>query len=193
MCGGPRRRGPRWNPFNLAPCPSFSRHSAVGVSHWVAHSKVVQSITSTFRLIAGRFMSKYIVLTICGAALLFIGLGVYVRNSTESIQKHPKMYCYDTFRGPINSALYIESLRDSADFLQYYHIWEKGGIPVGNFPLNGLDPDSPVFVQRYVGADSALAEVVNYYQSPLKSRPYMLRCYVYSHTLHASFPKYRTQ
>jgi len=71
------------------------------------------------------------------------------------------MYCYDTFSGPINSTLYIESLKDSADFLHYYRELSIGKIPIGNFPLNGLDPDLPVYVQGYVNNDTSIAEVVN--------------------------------
>ncbi|WP_460503010.1 hypothetical protein [Hymenobacter agri] len=136
---------------------------------------------------------KVTVVVIGAAILLFMVLRFYSRYSNESIQAHPKMYCYDSFRGVINSALYVEHSRDTADFIQYYRIWEKGGNPVGNFPLNGLDPDSPVYVQRYLGADSVLAEVVSYYQSPMKSRPFMLWCYVYGRTLHALPPKYPTK
>ena len=101
------------------------------------------------------------------------------------------MYCYDTFTGPANSTLYITSLGDSADYLHYYREWQAGKIPVGNFPLNGLPTDVPVYVQRYIGRDASLAEVVSYDDNPSKSRPYFLKCYVYSIMLHIKTPAYK--
>ncbi len=109
----------------------------------------------------------------------------------EKIKAHPKMYCYDTFKGPANSTLYITSLRDTADYLRYYREWQAGKIPVVNFPLNGLPTDVPVYVQRYIGKNASLAEVVSYDDNPSKSRHYFLKCYVYSLTLHIKPPAYK--
>ena len=125
--------------------------------------------------------SSLLALSLVGGGL---AAGWYAKHENERIRSCPKRYCYDTFSGPINAALYITDLRDSADFLHYYRTLEAGQTPVGDFPLNGLDPTSPVYVQRYVPRDSTLVEVVNYYPNPTKSRPYMVRCYVYAHTLH---------
>lgn len=124
--------------------------------------------------------------------LLVILLGYHFTTAYhEKIRTHPKMYCYDIFKGPANATLYITSLSDTAAYLHYYREWQAGRIPVGNFPLNGLPTDVPVYVQRYIGKDSSLAEVVNYEESPSKSRPYFLRCYVYSLTLHIKPPAYK--
>ena len=123
---------------------------------------------------------------------LFIFLCYYYSTIYhEKIRAHPEMYCYDTFRDPVNSVLYITSLGDSADYLHYYREWRTGKIPVGNFPLNGLDPDVPVYVQGYVGEDSSLAEVVSYDSNHPKTRGYFLRCYVYSSMLHPKPPVYK--
>jgi hypothetical protein len=106
----------------------------------------------------------------------------------EKIRAHPAMYCYDIFWGPANSTLYITSLGDSADYLHYYHELQAKRIPVANFALHGLPTDVPVYVQGYVGKDSSLAEVVSYEEYNSKARPYFVRCYVYSPTLHAKPP-----
>ena len=125
--------------------------------------------------------SSLLALSLVGGGM---AAGWYAKHENERIRSGPKRYCYETFSGPINAALYITDLRDSADFLHYYRTLEAGQTPVGNFPLNGLDPTSTVYVQRYIPHNSALVEVVNYYPNPTKSRPYMVRCYVYAHTLH---------
>lgn len=125
-------------------------------------------------------------------ALSLVGGGVaagwYAEYNNERIRSYPERYCYETFSGPVNAALYITTLRDSADFLHYYRTLEAGRTPVGNFPLNGLDPNSPVYVQGYASPDSTLVEVVNYSSNHTKSRPDMVRCYVYAHTLHNKLP-----
>jgi hypothetical protein len=87
--------------------------------------------------------------------------------------------------------LYITSLGDSADYLHYYQEVQIGRNPVINFPLNGLDPDVPVYVQDYIGKDSSLAEVVSYDSNHPRTRGYYLRCYVYSATLHPKSPVYK--
>lgn len=123
---------------------------------------------------------------------LFIFLCYYYSTIYhEKIRAHPEMYCYDTFRGPVNSVLYITSLGDAADYLHYYREWRTGKIPVGNFPLNGLDPDVPVYVQGYIGKDSSLAEVVSYDSNHPRTRLFFLRCYVYSAMLHPKSPVYK--
>jgi hypothetical protein len=122
---------------------------------------------------------------------LFIFLCYYYSTIYhEKIRAHPEMYCYDTFRGPVNSALYITSLGDSADYLHYYREVQIGKNPFGNFPLNGLDPDVPVYVQGYIGKDSSLAEVVSYDSNHPRTRLF-LRCYVYSSMLHTMPPSYK--
>ena len=131
--------------------------------------------------------SSPLALSLVGGGL---AAGWYAEHENERIRSCPERYCYETFAGPVNSALYITDLRDSADFLHYNCTLEAGQTPVGNFPLNGLDPDSPVYVQGYVLPDSALVEVVNYSPNPTKSRLFMVRCYVYAHTLHDSLPPY---
>lgn len=134
----------------------------------------------------------YIILIALFFVISFLCLWWFSDNYSETIRSKPKMYCYDTFSGPVNSALYIKNLKDSADFLQYYRKLSSGETPVGNFPLNGIDPNSPVYIQEYVNKDSSIVEIINYYQSPLKSRPFFLRCYVYSSTLH-TFPPEKTK
>ncbi len=118
--------------------------------------------------------SSLLALSLVGGGLT---LGWYAKHENERVRSGPQRYCYETFSGPVNAALYITDLR-SADFLHYCRALGAGQTPVGNFPLNGLGPTSPVYVQHSVPSNSTLVEVVNYYPNPPKSRPYMVRCYV---------------
>ena len=136
-------------------------------------------------------LSKWAYFSLIGLALVGVGLTArwYVENENDGVRSHPKRFCYETFRGPVNATLYITDVDDSTAYLRYYRAVRQGQNPVIEFPLHGLDPSSPVYVQRWLGADSALAEVVSYYQSGDKSRPYRVRCYVDAHTLHIAPPK----
>ncbi|GAB3637865.1 hypothetical protein GCM10027422_34550 [Hymenobacter arcticus] len=135
-------------------------------------------------------MGRKAVLFLVATAALF-GIGFFLMSKHlekfhDSIRSHRKMYCYDLSRGAPSATLYITDLNDSAAYIKYYHAIENRQNPAIEFPLNGLTSDSPVYVQKYINADSSLAEVVSYYQSPIKSRPFYLRCYVYGPTLHIS-------
>lgn len=125
-------------------------------------------------------------------ALAFISLGLaaawYSGYKNQAIRSQPVRYCYETFRGPVNATLYITDLDDSTTYLRYYRAVSQGQNPVIEFPLHGLDPSSPVYVQRWLGVDSSLAEIVNYDEGAGKGRPYMVRCYVDTRTLHVAPP-----
>jgi hypothetical protein len=127
---------------------------------------------------------------VAGVSLFIFLCYYYSTVYHEKIRAHPEMYCYDTFRGPVNSALYIASLSDSADYLHYYREVQIGRNPVIGFPLNGLNPDVLVYVQGYLGNDSSLAEVVSYDSDHPRTRSYFLRCYVYRAMLHTKPPAY---
>jgi hypothetical protein len=130
--------------------------------------------------------------TLVSGFCLFIFLCYYYSTIYhEKIRAHPEMYCYNTFYGPVNSALYITSLGDSADYLYYYRGVKIRRNPIINFPLNGLDPDVPVYVQDYIGKDSSLVEVVSYDSNHPRTRGYYLRCYVYGPMLHPKPPVYK--
>ena len=99
------------------------------------------------------------------------------------------MYCYDTYFGPANSALIVKSLSDGEKLITYYQMAEQGQVPVGNFSLQGLPTNVPVYVMGYAGKDSSLADVVNYWEGGGKSRGRYLRGYVYRGTLHEQPPQ----
>ncbi len=118
------------------------------------------------------------------AVVLLLGAYYYNQHYHRYIMSHKKMYCYDTFFGPPNSALMITDLGYGESLIKYYQLEEKGRTPVGNFPLLGLPTDTPVYVMGYVGKDSMLVDIVNYWDKGGKSRSSYLRGYVYSKTLH---------
>jgi hypothetical protein len=135
-------------------------------------------------------LSKATISSLLALAVVGLGLagGWYAEYSAQAIRAHPLRYCYETFRGPVNATLYITDLDDSSTYLRYYRAVSRGQNPVIEFPLNGLYPSSPVYVQRWLGVDSALAEVVNYDEGAGKGRPSMVRCYVDTRTLHVAPP-----
>ena len=103
------------------------------------------------------------------------------------------MYCYDTFFGPPNSALIVKDLSYGDSLIKYYRLAEQGKVPIGNFPLLGLPTDTPVYVMGYVGSDSLLVDIVNYWDKGGKSRGNYLRGYVYAGTLHEVPPPAKKQ
>lgn len=98
------------------------------------------------------------------------------------------MYCYETFSGPVNSALYVDYKSDGEKLIQYYKLVEKGENPIINFPLKGLPTDTPVYILEYIGKDSALVKVAQYTNRIGKIRMEFIEGYVYNETLHSSPP-----
>ena len=96
------------------------------------------------------------------------------------------MFCYETFRGPSNSAFIIEDLIYKDSLVKYYKEVEKGENPVFNFPLKTLPTDDPVYVMNYIDKDSLIVEIVSYYDRGIKFGGNYLRGYVYGKTLHSS-------
>jgi hypothetical protein len=112
---------------------------------------------------------------------------IFSRYSIDNIKKNPIKYCYQTYFGPPNSVLVIESLSYKDSLINYYKRVENGENPSFNFPLKTLPQYEPVYVISYT-KDSLLAEVVSYYDRGTPNGGSYLRCYVVTKTLHDNPP-----
>lgn len=122
--------------------------------------------------------------------VLFFTVGGHFINKyyNENVKSHPQMYCYETFYGPSNSVLIIESLSYKREYLQHYYDVEKKLNPVINFPLKTMPQYSPVYVMGY-SEDSLLADVVSYYdRGGAKFGGSFTRGWIYAKTLHKDPP-----
>ncbi|MDJ1506079.1 hypothetical protein [Xanthocytophaga agilis] len=134
-----------------------------------------------------RFGTK-VLIVIC--FVLFLGCGYYFGSYYhQNVKRHKQMYCYETFSGPINSALIVDDVSDGKELIAYYKLVEQGKNPIINFRIQGLPTDEPVYIMGYIGEDSSLVDVVNYWNGGGKSRQWYLRGYVYRATLHEQPPR----
>lgn len=125
--------------------------------------------------------------------ILFFTVGGYFINIyyNEDVKNHPKMYCYEYFRGtdkPV-SVLIIEDLDLKEPYLKYYRDLKAGGEPYlpNEIPLKGMPQYSPVYVLEY-SKDSLLAKVVSYYDRGAKFGGSFTKGWVYAETLHQNPP-----
>jgi hypothetical protein len=127
------------------------------------------------------------------AIIFFVGIAPIINKRHHKwVKSHPQGYVYETFRGPVNPVLVIESLKYKDSLIAYYDKQEKIGPdgneePYFNFPLKTLPQYEPVYVIGYTD-DSLLAKVVSYYDRGPKRGGDYLECYVYVKTLHSSPP-----
>lgn len=124
------------------------------------------------------------------AFILFFTVGGYIINKThhENVKQQPQMYCYQTYFGPPNSVLIIESLKYRNDYINYYEKVSDGENPSFNFPLKSLPLYSPVYVLGYTN-DSLLVDVVSYYDRGARKGGSYTRGWVYAETIHINPPK----
>jgi hypothetical protein len=134
----------------------------------------------------------FLVLLVVGL-LCVIGMHFYNQHYHEDVKSRKKMYCYQTFWGPPNSALIVKDLDYGRKLIDYYKLVEKGDNPPIEFPLLGLPTDTPVYIMGYAGSDSLLVDIVNYWDKGGKSRGNYLRGYVYAGTLHEVPPPAKKQ
>lgn len=92
-------------------------------------------------------------------------------------------YCYQTFYGPANPVLIIESSRFKADYIAYYKKVEQGENASFNFPLKTLAKYDHVYVLGY-NEDSTLAEVVSYFDRGARFGGSYTRAWVCGKCLH---------
>ena len=132
--------------------------------------------------------SKIFTVSAIALACLFV-IGSYIFSKTyhENIKRQKKMYCYETFRGPSNSAFVIKDLKFKDELITYYRLVEKGENPTFSFPLITLPTDDPVYLVN-VQPDSLITEIVSYYDRGVKFGGSYLRGYVYTKTLHEKPP-----
>lgn len=138
-----------------------------------------------------KIKQKYLWLFPVVLILIGILLGLYSESYHKNIKKHPKMFCYDDFRGHnyITSTIYIETINLRRKYISYYEQLMKGNEPYldNDIPLNGLPIYVPVYVLGF-SEDSLLAEVVSYYDRGRFGGNYT-RCWVFSKTLHKTPPE----
>jgi len=137
--------------------------------------------------------TKIILLIVGIFIILFFSVGSHFINKYyhKNVKDHPKMYCYEYFRGtdkPV-SVLIIEDLKLKEHYLQYYQELEAGTEPYlhNDIPLKGMQQYSPVYVMGYT-EDGLLAEVVSYYDRGVRLGGSYTRGWVYAKTLHKNPP-----
>jgi uncharacterized protein YneF (UPF0154 family) len=120
---------------------------------------------------------------------LFFSVGGYFINKTynEYVKSQPQMYCYQTFYGPANPVLIIESLSYSDEYIDYYSNAENKRNMVIKFPLKTMPVRTPVYVINYT-SDSLLAEIVSYYDRGPSFGGSFTKGWVYAKTLHENPP-----
>jgi hypothetical protein len=92
------------------------------------------------------------------------------------------MYCYETYWGPVNPALYVKDEKFIDSLKKLYESVEKGNKnPIFNFPPFLVPLDTCVYVLAY-NKDSTIAKIAFFYK--YKGRPFSGGGYVYAHTLH---------
>ncbi|MFP5470930.1 MAG: hypothetical protein ACLGGV_04985 [Bacteroidia bacterium] len=110
-------------------------------------------------------MKKKLILYIVILSVAFI-VGSYLFNNWyhKNIKTQPKAYIYQTYFGPVNSALIIEDLKYKNNLINYYETIKKNpdtNVAIG-VPLKTLPQFEPVYILGY-SKDSLLVEVVSYY------------------------------
>lgn len=103
----------------------------------------------------------------------------------EYLEKQPKMYVYETYRGdsrPV-SVLLLKNKSLKSAYLDYYQKLESGIEPILDYriPLKTLPQYNPVYVLKY-SKDSTLVKVVSIYNGDFGSS--YCQGWVYAKTLH---------
>ncbi len=121
--------------------------------------------------------------------VLFFTVGGYFINKYYNgyVKSQPEMYCYQTYYGPPNSVMIIESLEYKDAYVEYYSKVAQGENPTFDFPLKTMPQYSPVHVLEYT-SDSLLAKVVSYYDNGAKFGGSFTKGWVYAETLHENPP-----
>lgn len=134
-------------------------------------------------------LNKYLLIVASVTFVLFFLVGGYLINHYyhQDVKSHPQMYCYQTFYGPPNSVLIIESLEYEDDYIEYYNKVAEGENPLFYFPLKTMPQYSPVYVVDYT-KDSLLANVVSYYDRGAKFGGSFTKGWVLTKTLHKTPP-----
>lgn len=120
--------------------------------------------------------------------ILFFAADFYNRYYNNMVRHQPKMYCYETYRGVVNAAFFVqnESLTDS--LVKYYTQLENrtSEEPTFNFPPLTIPTDTCVYVIGY-SSDSTVADIICYHKWS-RNVTYE-RGYVYANTLHINPPQ----
>ncbi len=124
--------------------------------------------------------------------VLFFGVGGSLFNKYyhENVRSKPEMYCYETYYGPANPVLIIESRRYKDEYIKFYNQVSKGANPTFNFPIKTMPISYPVYVMGYT-KDSLLANVVSYYDRGPKFGGSYTRGWIYADCLHENPPPKR--
>lgn len=133
--------------------------------------------------------TKRILLIVGVFLILFFTVGGHFINKYyhKNVKNHPKMYCYQTFYGPVNPIMIIEDLEYKKEYLKFYKKVSQGENPTFNFPLKTIPTAYPVYVLEYT-EDSLLAKVVSYYDRGAKFGGNFTKGWVYAKCLHKNPP-----
>ncbi len=105
----------------------------------------------------------------------------------NDIQSKPKVYCYQTYFGPVNPVLMITDLAYADSLIAYYKKMEKGENPTFNFPLKEASFGDPVYLVGYA-EDSMLIEIISYRNGKINGSSFD-QGYVYYKTVHSTPPE----
>jgi len=128
-----------------------------------------------------------VIIIVMGFLVLWNPFGFFISKKYHSwIHSHKKVYCYQTYWGPINPVLYVDNKDNIDSLIQYYQKIEKGiDNPTFNFPPLSLPFDTCAYLLGYE-RDSMIAEVVCYYNWGKKGN--YVKGFVYAKTLHSLPP-----
>ncbi len=120
---------------------------------------------------------------IAGIVILIGGSWWYKKRFHELVKTRPKMYCYQTYFGPVNAAFFVTEKSFIPEVVAYYEKMDSGEDkhPMFDFPPRTLPPDTCVYVMGY-NEDSTAADVVCY--ARWRSNSSYQRGYVSVKTLH---------
>jgi hypothetical protein len=128
--------------------------------------------------------------------IIIIGLGFIIGSHFYNqwyhnmVKSKPQMWVYQTYNGPVRSALVIEDRNEyGLKLIDYYKAKRENpntNIGIG-VPLRTLPQYEPIYVLGYSN-DSLLAEVVSYYDRGAYMGGSYLRGWVYIETLHEKPP-----
>jgi hypothetical protein len=136
------------------------------------------------------YKKKIIVSIVIIISLGFLVGGHFLnKRYHQKIKSCPKMYVYQTYFGPANSVLIVESVKHKENLISYYETIEKSpesNPPIG-VPLKTLPQNEPVYVIGYT-EDSLLALVVSYYDYGALRGGSFTKGWVYAKCLHQAPP-----
>ena len=104
------------------------------------------------------------------------------KSNDKWVRSQKKMYCYETYHGPVNPALYVQDTKYIDSLTKLYQSVENGNMnPVFNFPPLLVPTDTCVYVLGY-NKDSTIVKIEFYMRYGERNLTQI--GYVYSHTLH---------